>query len=189
MERLTNSKYGGVRAIRLPLDELTALDWANRLAEYEDTGRTPEEIAELDHDVAMLKQSARHANELSIENTKLKAEIKELQAWKDGKKGVEDYLALQYAHREVCAELVTLQAKQERMIELPCKVGDTVYWITRFCKSVNEGKVTAVVISKFGFDLGISQNMGGIQTRREFEKVYLTREAAEAALKEQRANE
>jgi hypothetical protein len=74
--------------------------------------------------------------------------------------------------------------REGRCAVLPVAIGDTVYWTSRFAKCVNEGKVTAVIISKFGFDLGISQNVGGnIQTRREFEKVFLTRAEAEAAIK------
>lgn len=47
--------------------------------QYEDSGREPEEITALDHDVAMFKQSARLANELAIENGQLKEQIKQLE--------------------------------------------------------------------------------------------------------------
>lgn len=54
-------------------------DGVTKLHQYEDTGRDPGEISALDYDVAMLKQSARHANELYIENGQLKEQIKRLE--------------------------------------------------------------------------------------------------------------
>jgi hypothetical protein len=74
------------------------------------------------------------------------------------------------------------KAKTEgRLVVLPCKVGDTVYWASRFRTGVNTGAVEAIKISDFGFDLVIRE-AGGMTIRREFEKVLFTREAAEKAL-------
>lgn len=58
-------------------DELK-LAIAERIAAYEDTGRHPDEIAALDHDVAMLKQSARLSNELSKENARLRKALADI---------------------------------------------------------------------------------------------------------------
>jgi hypothetical protein len=64
---------------------------------------------------------------------------------------------------------------------LPCKVGDTVYWCSRFGNAVHQGKVYEIKISRFGFDLELktSENQRAL---RESEKCYSTREAAEKAL-------
>ena len=74
MTRLTDPKcyYAGYMGF-------TVMEFKERLiklGKYEDSGREPEEIAALDHDVAMLKQSTRLANELANENIQLKEQIK-----------------------------------------------------------------------------------------------------------------
>jgi hypothetical protein len=71
--------------------------------------------------------------------------------------------------------------EQGLLIKLPCKVGDTVYWISYFNSGINSGTIHSIRISKFGFDLEISSGTGWFW--RELEKIYLTREAAEEALK------
>lgn len=66
---------------------------------------------------------------------------------------------------------------------LPCEVGDTVYWCSRFGNTVHQGKVFEIKISSFGFDLEL-RTAENQRFLRESEKCYPTREAAEAALKE-----
>jgi hypothetical protein len=44
-ERLTNPKHGGIRSMRLPLSNQAAI--YQRLAAYEDSGLSPEEVQEL----------------------------------------------------------------------------------------------------------------------------------------------
>jgi hypothetical protein len=86
MERFTHRDQNGIAWMK-PLDpDCTNCDFGkqkcdehyhalmSRLAAYEDTGRSPNEISALDHDVAMFKQSARLANELAKENSALKSE-------------------------------------------------------------------------------------------------------------------
>lgn len=61
MERLTPSKYGNVRAIRLSKycdDEI--YNMISKLADYEDTGLTPEQIEQLKAENARLKEQ-KHA--------------------------------------------------------------------------------------------------------------------------------
>jgi hypothetical protein len=74
-----------------------------------------------------------------------------------------------------------------RLVVLPCKVGDTVYWRSRF-GSVASGKVSGVRLTKhFGIDLQIeSEEKPNSSVWREMEKVFLTREAAEKAIAEVR---
>jgi hypothetical protein len=73
--------------------------------------------------------------------------------------------------------------EQGLLLRLPCKVGDTVYWISPFKSGINQGRIENIIMSKFGFDLVILEQAGTIK-RRELEKVFLTREAAEEALQE-----
>lgn len=74
-----------------------------------------------------------------------------------------------------------------RFVELPCKLGDFVYFI-------KARRVMADIVSKFtidrcgemlqrvnGYNLGYTDQLG--------KKFFLTREAAEQALKEREANE
>ena len=74
------------------------------------------------------------------------------------------------------------------LVRLPCKIGDTVYWIhKRFnVAGIISGTVKTIKISSFGYDLEILNSCRII--KREFEKVFLTREEAERALKEEQEN-
>ena len=71
------------------------------------------------------------------------------------------------------------------IIELPCKIGSTVYWRSHFGTGINQGEVIGIKISKFGLDLEICEQNGNT-FKREFEKVYLTREAAEEKLESEK---
>jgi len=77
-------------------------------------------------------------------------------------------------------------AEQEgRLVVLPCKIGDTVYWVYEFSTEVLQGKVQAIKISEYGIGLDIVQirrGRGSTSTWCSAEKVFLTREEAEAAL-------
>ena len=73
-----------------------------------------------------------------------------------------------------------------KIIELPCKVGDTVYWASNFGKAIHHGKITAVKISCFGIDLEM-ETPANLLFKREAERVFLTREVAEQVLKERDA--
>ena len=67
------------------------------------------------------------------------------------------------------------------IIEMPCKIGSTVYWRSHFGTGVNQGEIIGIKISKFGIDLEICEQSGNT-FKREFEKICLTREAAEEKL-------
>lgn len=76
------------------------------------------------------------------------------------------------------------RAEREGRCEvLPCKVGDTVYWCSRFGNAIYKGKVFEIKISNFGFDLEL-RNADNQRFLREAEKCHFTRQAAERALKE-----
>ena len=119
----------------------------DRLAAYEETGLTPEEI-DMDHEAAeQLRQLCRDCDLDRLEGL--------AEADKDG-----------------------------RLVVLPCKVGDTVYFRTYDCNGtvdlgIQPHKVTAIVghaIVRGGYtDVGLLPGQYGVSW-------FLTREAAEKAL-------
>ena len=84
--------------------------------------------------------------------------------------------------------------EQGRLIELPCKIGDTVYYINThnrlslFKNTVYEAKVARFVTTRYGTSIVIQiRNEYGcteLYSEDNYNKtVFLTREEAEAALK------
>ena len=59
------------------------------------------------------------------------------------------------------------------------KLGDTVYWISRFGAGICQGNVVAIKISAFGFDLEISTQDSPLAIKRELEKVFLSEPEAQ----------
>ena len=85
--------------------------------------------------------------------------------------------------------------EQGRLIELPCKIGDTVYYINThnrlslFKNTVYEAKVVRFVTTRYGTSIVIQiRNEYGcteLYSENNYNKtVFLTKEEAEAALKE-----
>ena len=74
-----------------------------------------------------------------------------------------------------------------RVIELPCKVGDTVYWLSYFGNGIHQGEVSSIKTSGFGFDLEI-QTEENLLFKREAKRVFLAYEAAAQTLKERVKN-
>ena len=85
------------------------------------------------------------------------------------------------------AELEDLE-EQGRLLRLPCKVGDTVYKITR--NFISEYKIISETIYPYSIQFnwqctkGIYANLVGFADREIGETVFLIREEAEAKLKE-----
>ena len=84
--------------------------------------------------------------------------------------------------------------EQDRLIELPCKIGDTVYYINTknrlslFKSTVYEGEVVRFVTTRYGTSIVIQiRNEYGcteLYSEDNYNKtVFLTKEKAEAALK------
>ena len=84
--------------------------------------------------------------------------------------------------------------EQDRLIELPCKIGDTVYYINTknrlslFKSTVYEGEVVRFVTTRYGTSIVIQiRNEYGcteLYSEDNYNKtVFLTKEEAEAALK------
>ena len=82
--------------------------------------------------------------------------------------------------------------EQDRLIELPCAVGDTVYEVQETRKRIQEYTVISVHHSHcstlFGWTLkdgkGVYSNLNGFEEHAIGKTVFLTKEEAEAALKE-----
>lgn len=94
---------------------------------------------------------------------------------------------LTYQIDRLTEENAELKAKLEKAVELPCKVGDMIYYLT-YDNSIVEGKVYVVHLSlheKYGFDFTIHIPPDYCITNCAFNKnrIFLTKEAAEQALK------
>lgn len=133
-----------------PMDDCTALycrnRLKNRLAEYEDTGLTPEQVKELAHDTTGP------------------------------------------LHRKI-GEWIEADAAG-RLVVPPCKVGDMLYEVTGR-KTISVYKVKAIRVELFGLFIEwdivegfVWQSLAGINAGEIGKTVFLTREEAEKALKE-----
>ena len=157
--------------------------------------RACDEAEKFDEACRIARQQAEAVNELC-------AWTDELKAYRETRLTPEEVTALQASNQELKKEaLPILQAKvQDRLVILPCKVTDTVY-ITEAVfengkqkkrnKPCGERVVSAQIdhvtiggtTGKPVFDL--CTETGNWYYSMEPEQFYLTREAAEAALKEQ----
>lgn len=81
------------------------------------------------------------------------------------------------------------EESEGKLIHLPCKVGDTVYYITGLSrKYVKSAIVNEIVINSKGIsELFVSNDT--VNFENSFDVFYLTREEAEKALEEQESNE
>lgn len=77
--------------------------------------------------------------------------------------------------------------EQGSLVRLPCKVGNTVYIITTISKSIITAKVIGIWACEDG-DAVLTES-GGIHQNSWGKTVFLTREEAEAALKESEGEE
>lgn len=77
---------------------------------------------------------------------------------------------------------------RNRFVELPCKVGDTVYYITGLSrKYIKSANVNEIIINCNGIsELFVSTDT--VNFENSFDAFYLTREEAEKALKERENN-
>lgn len=73
-----------------------------------------------------------------------------------------------------------LARKQDRLVVLPCKVGDTVYFNSHYSKGTLRGEVKAITIDKHGTILTLLTKTKQI-TRKPIEQVYVSEEEAEKA--------
>lgn len=71
-----------------------------------------------------------------------------------------------------------------RLIELPCKVGDTVYLIGTFTGQLTEDKVCTIETNNTGIILVLNCGWAVFVEQQLGNTVFLTKEEAEAKLKE-----
>lgn len=114
--------------------------------------------------------------------------------YSDGKHGAADNLPCGENSYEYKGLLLEALGKYEdleeqgRLLRLPCKIGDTVYKITR--NFISEYKIISETIYPYSIQFnwqctkGIYVNLVGFADREIGETVFLTREEAEAKLKE-----
>jgi hypothetical protein len=71
------------------------------------------------------------------------------------------------------------------LIELPCKVGDIVYWVNNWYRTYGDYKIDAERVKEFCFDgTKIVADMDGGRVGILGKDVFTTREEAEKAIKE-----
>lgn len=96
-----------------------------------------------------------------------------------------------YSAINKCTDYEDLE-EQGKLLKLPCAVGDTVYEVQDLRKRIQPYTVVAVHISNcgnlYGWELkdgkGVYSNVNGFSEYAIGKQVFLTREEAEAALKE-----
>ena len=117
------------------------------------------------------------------------SEYKRLTKWETSK-GVKCVKYWQYSQEQIAERLALLEDKIENgmLIELPCKVGDTVYCIYHFFDveedfeyDIIPEEVVDIIVQEDDFDIGTACRMIG-----KFKRVCvcLTKAEAEARLKE-----
>lgn len=88
----------------------------------------------------------------------------------------------------MCIEDCGYFKDRNRFVELPCRVGDTVYYITGLSrKYIKSAIINEIVINSKGIsELFVSNDT--VNFENSFDIFYLTREEAEQALKESENN-
>lgn len=86
------------------------------------------------------------------------------------------------------AEQIDWEYRVGKIVELPCKVGDTVYWLNNWYRTYGDYKIDEAIVSKVNATvsgLWVGFYSGENVSEGQFNKtVFLTRAAAEQALKE-----
>lgn len=175
MERLTyRLKTGEVLMATEYEEKYTKDEWIVmlqcRLAAYEDTGLTPEEINDL-ASVREISPEAEYAINKHADNI-----IERL-----------DKLLHQTDDDARLRDLAEAD-KDGRVVMLPCKVGDRLYEVTGR-KTISVYKVRAIRVELFGLFIEwdivegfVWQSLSGISAGEIGRTVFLTREEAEKAL-------
>lgn len=85
----------------------------------------------------------------------------------------------------------TFQDKS-RFVELPCKIGDTFYWINHINHSIETDEVISIHIYKGEWEISTktlnSKCISGYSVRRFWEIMFPTKEEAEKALERMKEN-
>lgn len=92
-------------------------------------------------------------------------------------------------YEQALAETIEL-LQSDRLVELPCKIGDKVYYLSikravPLTYKIVEGEVLDYNINRYGiFDVKIRQLNSDYIFRTSIDKIFLTKEKAEEKLKE-----
>lgn len=92
-------------------------------------------------------------------------------------------------YEQALAETIEL-LQSDRLVELPCKVGDKVYYLSikkavPLMHKIEEAGVLGYNIDRYGiFDVKIRQLNSNYVFRTSIDKIFLTKEEAEEKLKE-----
>jgi len=150
---------------------------AERLANREQVCENFEKkIIEFD---SLYLEKCEEVNKLKAENETLKAE---------------GLAGLEMAQVYVTLNHFKTLKEQGRLIELPCKIGDTVYEPRSDRNMISEYEIQKIIIGIYGPSFfkwnlisGIYSNIGGFPVSSLGKLVFLTREEAEKKLKESEA--
>jgi len=172
-----------------------------KLAEYEDLNLTPAQIQEIDSfytekckEVAKLKAEIENLSyiggELLRENNRLKQNIVD--------SANDTYSLQELDHKLLNKEIEQLKAELEQSVKLPCKAGDTVYYL-KFVNKCDRCEYNHPGKCKFdGKNVKCKENiseivekefclsMWSIYTEKLIPGFYVTREEAEKALAERK---
>lgn len=77
--------------------------------------------------------------------------------------------------------------EQNKLLKLPCKIGDLVYTVDFIDKQIEKERICSIEISEYGVDIfarDIQDDLNNYLLTDFGESVYLTREEAEKALRE-----
>lgn len=102
---------------------------------------------------------------------------------------LEQLLQVDEMYADRCREIAGLE-RQGKLLKLPCAAGDTVYEIIKTRETISEFAVMGFSVSEHGIFVkwklinGIYRNLSGFNDDEIGKTVFLTREEAEAALKE-----
>lgn len=150
-----------------------------RMTEYEAVGGHAHAIPTVDTDRAMMRLAAYEDTGLSP------GEVRSLWGEWDAMMSVLNSIGSYDRLRELAEA-----DKDGRLVVLPCKVGDRLYEVTGR-KTISVYKVRAIRVELFGLFIEwdivegfVWQSMTGINAGEIGKTVFLTREEAEAALKE-----
>lgn len=87
--------------------------------------------------------------------------------------------------KEACNKLAELEDKFENgtLIELPCKVGDTVYYIYPIMHSIREDRcfVKQIIVNEISLDINGIRIFDELGIDHDLERIYFTKEEAEKA--------
>jgi hypothetical protein len=167
MNRLTEFHNGiwgmSVQAVKDGYDKYSVF---SKLAEYENTGLTPEAVINLNNITRTQSNSI----------IKMGLRIEELDTDRDYWKA---------EAIKATAELGEMKIAEEQglLIKLPCKVGDTVYYLDLNCMEIHEMRIQGMSINYNSLLILHLGDWVAVSVKDFGKSVFLTREAAEDALK------